>query len=240
MCGSISGEFSFFPLFLVSAQMYVLHYACMCFRWISGGFDMTYPQMIVLSKSMLTHSIRVTFPVHCWVFWFLAWQRMKESHLFIQESCLPYEMSHCSIVALMKGTRFSFSTYKWVMVQMWMSHGTHVNESRLNKCEWDGVQMWTYKWVMVQMWMRRDSFTRQMWMRHGAHVNESRLSYCRSISGLAALKVWGGPLKWSKAPLHSRFLMFLHEYVYTYINIYIYINYGCACIQMVAHTCIYV
>jgi len=45
----------------------------------------------------------------------------------------------------------SCHTCEWVMAHMWMSHGTHVNES----CH-------TYEWVMSHMWMS-----------HVTHVNES-------------------------------------------------------------------
>jgi len=59
----------------------------------------------------------------------------------------------------------SWHSYEWVMALIWMSHGTHMNESQV---KWHiGVRHeWypSYEWVMALIWRS-----------HGTHMNESQV-----------------------------------------------------------------
>ena len=63
----------------------------------------------------------------------------------IKKSCLPRPNIH----------KYAYGTYERVMTHIWMSHGTHMNES------WH-----TYVWVMAHISMS-----------HGTHMNESWHTY---------------------------------------------------------------
>jgi len=63
------------------------------------------------------------------------------------------------------------------MTHIWMSHDTHMNESRH-----------TYEWVMTHIWMSHDTHMNEswhthewvmthIWMSHDTHMNESRHTY---------------------------------------------------------------
>ena len=82
----------------------------------------------------------------------------------------------------------------------WMSHVTHVNESR-HTCEWVMSHMWmshvtrvnelchTCEGVMSLMWMTRSHWEwirSHIWMSHVAHMNESCHTYEWVMSYVAA------------------------------------------------------
>ena len=80
-----------------------------------------------------------------------------------------YIMSH---IWMSHGTHMNESchTYEWVMLHIWISHVTHMNES----CR-------TYEWVMAHIWM---SYVRtyewvmsHIWVSHVTHMNESCHTY---------------------------------------------------------------
>jgi len=85
-------------------------------------------------------------------------------------------MSHATRVVWMSHgthTNESCHTYEWVMPHLWMSHGTHTNES----CH-------THKWVMPHIWMSHATHMNESWhtyewvmphirMSHATHMNES-------------------------------------------------------------------
>jgi len=77
--------------------------------------------------------------------------------------------------------------YEWVMAHIWMSHGTHRNEScthRNASCTHTNESWHTYEWVKAHIWMSHGTHTNESWhtyewvmahirMSHGAHTNES-------------------------------------------------------------------
>ena len=71
--------------------------------------------------------------------------------------------TYARVMARMNLSRY---TYEWVMVHVWMSHGTRMNES------W-----YTYEWV-----------TLHVWMSHGTRVNESWYT-CEWVTA----HTWGKP-----------------------------------------------
>jgi len=68
----------------------------------------------------------------------------ESCHLVVDTFCIPF--------------------YGWVMAHMWMSHGTHMNES------WH-----TYEWIVSPS--SRYILYSILWMSHGTHVNESCLIF---------------------------------------------------------------
>jgi len=59
-------------------------------------------------------------------------------------------------------------TYGWVMAHVWMSRGTHMNES----CH-------IYEWVMAHVWMSHGTYKRVMahiLMSHGTHISGTQVA----------------------------------------------------------------
>jgi len=64
--------------------------------------------------------------------------------------------------------------YEWVMAHIWMSLGTHMNES------WHTYEWVLCEWVMSHVWMSHDSCLMYEWVMthsHRTHMNESCLVY---------------------------------------------------------------
>ena len=91
--------------------------------------------------------------------------------------------------ALVRGA--SFHTIEWVTAHTWISHGTHMNESR-HICEWVMSHIWIshgthmdescHKWDIAGL-VRGEScrtlewVTTHLWMSHVTHMNESWHKY---------------------------------------------------------------
>ena len=86
-------------------------------------------------------------------------------------------------------------TYEWVMVHIWMSHGTHMNES------WH-----TFEWVMAHMWQWCS-----LWLSEHTIAKHSRRWWCDLIL-MPYLET------------HIWFIyIYIYTYIYTYVYIYIYL-----------------
>jgi len=100
--------------------------------------------------------------------------RMNESC----HTCHAYEwvMSH---IWMSHGTHTNESchTYEWGMARIWMSHGTHVNESwHTYKCVLPHIRM-SHVTHTSESWHTYEWVMAHMWMRDGTHMNESRHTY---------------------------------------------------------------
>jgi len=99
------------------------------------------------------------------------------SHLHVNESRHTYiwrkhvtliyawVMSHTDCAPISTPVVLFASHYEWVTSHGWMSHFTHMNESRL-----------TYKWVMSHIWLSHVTLTYEWVMSH-LHMNESCHTY---------------------------------------------------------------
>jgi len=100
--------------------------------------------------------------------------RMNESC----HTCHAYEwvMSH---IWMSHGTHTNESchTYEWGMARIWMSHGTHVNESwHTYKCVLPHIRM-SHVTHTSESWHTYAWVMAHMWMRDCTHMNESRHTY---------------------------------------------------------------
>ena len=101
----------------------LIWHASFSFTWFIP-YDITHYLCMPPSCANRTDSLYMT--------WLISWMSaMTHSHL--SHNCVMTHSYMCAMMVLI---------YKWVMAQIWMSHGTHMNES------WH-----TYEWVMAHIWM---------------------------------------------------------------------------------------
>ena len=137
----------------------------------------------------------------------------------------------------------SCHTYEWVMSRLWMSHGTHMNESWhtlsvvwcIQMCDiWichviHMKESWhTYEWVMAHIWMSHGTHMNEpchtyewvmphIWMSHVTHMNEScHIRMCHDSFTYAMTREGFMAYRERYAMTPSRMQWLLHMWVMTH------------------------
>ena len=136
--------------------MYIHIHTCICLFsdvWNRQGtpeWCVTYIWMSRVMYKRDTIQMRIYACMYTYLYIYIYICIYMYIHIYV---CILNETCH---------TWMNYVTYEWVTAHIWMSHGTHVNESRH-----------TYEWV-----------TAHIWMSHGTHINELYVSFVRDTTHL--------------------------------------------------------